>query len=158
MLVRKAFLEEAGAALISRYAYLKDSLFTTNGFCEYVDDLLIRMTNPFLSDTVARAIRDPLRKLGYSDRLFGALRLCLANGVEPESMAAGALSGLRALALSAECPQSDDFQALRQKKRLEADAFERMLHVLWGDSCAPSEVETISRLLKQAYTNKGESQ
>lgn len=156
--VRKAFLEEAGAALISRYGHLEDSLFTTDGFCEYVDDLLLRMTNPYLSDTVARAIRDPLRKLGCSDRLFGALRLCLANGVNPESLAAGALSGLRALALSAESPKSDDFQALRQMAELESDAFERMLRVLWGDSCAPSEVDTISRLLKQAYTNKGESQ
>jgi mannitol-1-phosphate/altronate dehydrogenase len=116
------------------------------------------MTNPYLSDTVARAIRDPLRKLGCSDRLFGALRLCLANGVTPESLAAGALSGLRELALSAESPQSDDFQALRQMAELESDAFERMLRVLWGDSCAPSEVDTISRLLIQAYTNKGESQ
>jgi len=151
MLVRKAFLEEAGAALISRYGHLKDSLFTTTGFCEYVDDLLLRMTNPYLSDTVARAIRDPLRKLGYSDRLFGALRLCLANGVEPLSMATGAWAGLNALALSAECPQSEDFETLRRKKCLEEDAFVRMLRELWGDSCEPSEVETISRLLKQVY-------
>jgi mannitol-1-phosphate/altronate dehydrogenase len=116
------------------------------------------MTNPFLSDTVARAIRDPLRKLGCSDRLFGALRLCLANGVNPESLAVGALAGLRALALSAESPTSEDFEALRQEAELETDAFERMLRVLWGDSCAPSEVVTISRLLKQVDTNKGESQ
>lgn len=156
--VRKAFLEEAGMALIIRYAHLQDSLFTTNGFCEYVDDLLIRMTNPFLSDTVARAIRDPLRKLGYSDRMFGALRLCLANGVNPESLAAGAVAGLETLALGAECPQSADFQALRQKRQLEEDAFERMLRGLWGDSCAPSEGETIFKLLKHVYMNKGESQ
>jgi mannitol-1-phosphate 5-dehydrogenase len=151
MLVRKAFLEEAGAALISRYGHLNDSLFTTTGFCEYVDDLLIRMTNPFLSDTVARAIRDPLRKLGYSDRLFGALRLCLANGVEPLSLAAGAWAGLEVLALTPACPQSEVFEALRQKKCLEEDAFVRMLRELWGDSCASSEVETISKLLKQVY-------
>jgi mannitol-1-phosphate/altronate dehydrogenase len=116
------------------------------------------MTNPYLSDTVARAIRDPLRKLGCSDRLFGALRLCLANGVKPVALAAGALAGLKALALSPECPQSEDFEALRQKKRLEEDAFERMLRVLWDDSCATAEVEAISRLLKHVYTNKGESQ
>ena len=158
ILVRKAFLEEAGAALIIRYAHLQDSLFTTNGFCEYVDDLLLRMTNPYLSDTVARAIRDPLRKLGCSDRLFGALRFCLANGVKPVALVAGALAGLEALALSPECPQSEDFEALRQKKRLGEDAFERMLRVLWEDSCASSEVEAISRLLKHVYTNKGESQ
>jgi mannitol-1-phosphate/altronate dehydrogenase len=129
-----------------------------NGFCENVYDLLIRMTNPYLSDTEARAIRDPQRKLGCSDRLFGALRLCLANGVEPLSLAAGALAGLETLALSAECPQSEEFEAIRQKKRLEEDAFERMLRKLWGDSCAPSEVATISRLLKHVYMNKGESQ
>ncbi len=99
-----------------------------------------------------------MRKLSYSDRLFGALRLCLANNVEPVALATGALAGLETLALSAECPQSEDFEALRQKKRLEADAFERMLRKLWGDSCAPSEVETISRLLKHVYTNKGETQ
>lgn len=148
-LIRKAFLEEVGAALIIQYAPLKESLFTTEGFCEYVDDLLIRMTNPSFSDTVVRAIRDPVRKLGYSDRFFGAMRLCLANGVEPKSLAAGALAGLEALSLSTESPQTEEFIALRQKKSLKEEAFEQMLLTLWGDSCVPSEVASLSRLLKQ---------
>jgi mannitol-1-phosphate 5-dehydrogenase len=150
-LIRKAFLEEVGAALIIQYAPLKESLFTTEGFCEYVDDLMIRMTNPSLSDTVARAIRDPFRKLGYSDRFFGAMRLCLANGVEPLFLATGALAGLEAFSLSAESPQTEEFIALRQKKGLEKEAFERMLRTLWGDSCKRSEVAALSKLLRQVY-------
>ena len=45
--LRAAFLEESGGALVSKYAGL-DPLFTRAGYEAYVDDLLARMTNPYL--------------------------------------------------------------------------------------------------------------
>lgn len=144
-LVRKAFLEEAGAALIDCYGGLGDPLFTPEGFRFYVDDLLERMTNPHLADTVARAIRDPLRKLGRTDRLFGAMRLCLAHGVEPACLAAGALAGLYAL-------PADHAAAglVSRERRLDAAGFQRVLLALWDEGCQEVELSKIAGLLERA--------
>jgi mannitol-1-phosphate/altronate dehydrogenase len=92
-LVRTAALEEAGAALCRRHAGV-DPLFTRDGFAKYVDDLLTRMVNPYLRDRVARVIRDPGRKLGWNDRLVGAMRVALAEGEAPQRLALGAAAAL----------------------------------------------------------------
>lgn len=87
-LARQAFIGESGAGLIHKYGG-RDPLFTPEGFAAYADDLLVRMVNPHLRDPVARVIRDPLRKLGWDDRLIGAMRLALGAGVEPVAFAEG---------------------------------------------------------------------
>ncbi len=80
---RAAFLEEAGAALLKKYAHVRDDLFTVPGFAAHVDDLLKRMVNPFLRDAVERIVRDPERKLGWDDRVVGTMRMALEAGIEP---------------------------------------------------------------------------
>jgi len=95
---RKAFLDESGAALIQRHAALCDELFTPNGYRAYADDLLQRMTCPFLNDLVRRITRDHLRKLAWNDRLFGTMRLALDAGIEPVNLALGAAGAVRSLA------------------------------------------------------------
>jgi hypothetical protein len=87
---RQAFLEESGAALIGKHGKTGDPLFTGQGFQAYADDLLRRITNPFLHDKVDRIIRDPRRKLGWSDRFFGTMRLALRQGIAAERVALGA--------------------------------------------------------------------
>ena len=94
--VRQAFLEESGGALIRRYRGF-DPLFTEYGYRTYVDDLMIRMVNPYLQDRVERVIRDPRRKLGWDDRLVGTMRRALAAGIEPARFTRGAALALRAL-------------------------------------------------------------
>jgi mannitol-1-phosphate 5-dehydrogenase len=86
LLARQAFIHEIGAALVKKYAHRNESLFTQEGFTAYAEDLLERITNPFLADTVERAIRDPQRKLGENDRLFGAIRECREQGIEPTAL------------------------------------------------------------------------
>lgn len=92
---RTAFVDECGAALVRKHAGMRDPLFTAAGFRAYAEDLLDRMANPFLADPTARAVRDPERKLGYDDRIFGAMRLVLGQGIEPRRLACGAAAGLR---------------------------------------------------------------
>ncbi len=94
--LRAALIEESGAALIAKYAGV-DALFTEAGFAAYADDLLARMTNPYLGDGVARVARDPARKLGWDDRLVGAMRLALAQGIAPKRIAYGAAAALLCL-------------------------------------------------------------
>src|ERR1035437_728770 len=92
-LAREAFLEESGAALIARYQGL-DPLFTPAGYQAYADDLLERMTNPYLRDRIERVIRDTPRKLSWDDRLIGTMRLPLDGGITPRRFALGAAAGL----------------------------------------------------------------
>jgi mannitol-1-phosphate 5-dehydrogenase len=95
-LVRAAFIEETGAALIARYHGL-DPLFTTAGYHEYVEDLLERITNPYLRDSVERVTRDTRRKLGWNDRLIGTMRLALDAEIKPRRFALGAAAALETL-------------------------------------------------------------
>ena len=84
-----AFIEESGRALVAKHAGV-DSLFTEKGFEVYARDLLQRMVNPWLQDAVARVVRDPVRKLGWNDRLIGTMRLALDAGIEPHRFARAA--------------------------------------------------------------------
>ena len=94
--IRAAFLEESGEALIRKHAG-KDRLFTPDGYREYADDLLKRMTNPHLQDSVERVGRDPQRKLGWDDRLVGTLRLALQQNLVPRRYALGTAAALATL-------------------------------------------------------------
>jgi len=89
-IARQAFSKESGGALIKKYGHLNDELFTEAGFKAYVDNLLVRMTNPFLKDAIDRITRDPERKLSWDDRVIGTMRLALSQGIEPVNFAAGA--------------------------------------------------------------------
>lgn len=88
------FTEECGAALIAKHATVGSTLFTEEGWRDYATGLLERMTNPFLHDSVERICRDPERKLGYGDRLFGAMRVCLTHGLKPSLLARAARAAL----------------------------------------------------------------
>ena len=91
--VRAAYLEESGGALIRRHRGL-DRLFTADGYRDFADDLLARMTNPLLGDTVERVGRDAPRKLGWNDRLVGTMRLALDHGILPRRFAFGVAAAL----------------------------------------------------------------
>ncbi len=83
---RTAFIDESGKALCKKYTGI-DELFTEKGFAHYADDLLERMTNPFLQDAVERVLRDADRKLAWEDRIIGTMRLALEYDVIPCNVA-----------------------------------------------------------------------
>ena len=94
--VRDAFIRESGKPLISKYQG-NDILFTEEGFREFAEDLIARMINPYLADSIDHVIRDPIRKLGWHDRLIGTMRLALTFGIPPVRYALGAAAALAAL-------------------------------------------------------------
>jgi mannitol-1-phosphate 5-dehydrogenase len=96
-LAREAFINESGGALGRKYRGL-DRLFTPAGYAAYADDLLKRMLNPYLRDTIERVVRDPRRKLGWDDRLIGTMRLVASEGIEPRYYTLGAKAALEMLA------------------------------------------------------------
>ncbi len=128
---REAFLRESGGALARRYASLGDELFTEAGYRLYAEDLLERMTNPYLADTVARAGRDVVRKLGLNDRIFGTMALALEEGIEPRNMAIGAMAGIALLlANAAEHGLPQEWGSLNWK-RLSIESLTQLLSFLW---------------------------
>ena len=48
-----------------------------------------------LRDPVDRVTRDPVRKVGWNDRLIGSMKLSLRAGVQPKILAKGAFLGLK---------------------------------------------------------------
>lgn len=129
---RAAFLDESGAALVSKYEHLGDPLFTTDGYRAYADDLMERMINPHLNDLITRVTRDARRKLGYDDRLFGTMRLALSQGIEPIHMAQGAAAAL--LCASDTPPQTRESvgATLREIWGPQADELaERLIDLTW---------------------------
>jgi mannitol-1-phosphate 5-dehydrogenase len=128
-IAKDAFINESGTALIRKYKYLEDRLFTEPGYKEYAEDLLERMTNPYLGDTVERAARDPLRKLGLNDRIFGTMSLALKYGIEPVNMAKGAAAGVVYLA--------------KQEKLNSLKELKNILAPLWQDNDSKFKSEII---------------
>jgi mannitol-1-phosphate 5-dehydrogenase len=134
---RKAFIQESGAALVPKYASLGDELFTEAGYRLYAQDLLERMTNPYLADTVARAGRDVVRKLGATDRIFGTMALALEQGIEPKNMAMGAMAGVALLLANApEYGLPQDLRSLNWR-RLNAPGLTPLLTWLWQSPASP---------------------
>ena len=128
---REAFIDESGAALIRKYAGLGDELFTEAGYRGYAEDLLIRMTNPYLTDTIARAGRDPVRKLGYNDRIFGTMGLAMEYGIEPKRMALGAMAGVAAILGGAVENKAPDELRVGDWRSLDVGQIERILKWVW---------------------------
>ena len=127
---RAAFVEESGAALIRRHGGLGDALFTAAGFAAYAEDLLQRMTNPYLHDSVERIIRDPARKLAWGDRLFGTMHMALDQGIAPRRIALGAAAALLHVA-----PDRD---------------VRGFLLGLWGKDASGPSVDACIRLVEEA--------
>lgn len=96
----QALLQESGAALCKKYAGV-DEYFEPANWETWARELVRRMISPLLSDAIARVARDLTRKLGWEDRLIGAIRLCQAQGVPCPRLLHGAQIALRFNALDA---------------------------------------------------------
>ena len=129
-----AFINEIGTALVRKYASLNEYLFTDEGFRLYAEDLLNRMINPYLDDTIERTTRDIKRKLGLNDRVFGTMALCMEERIDPENMAKAAAAGLKCFIKQSSL---DDHLSCRD-----------VLHLLWQNDDNP---------YKEAITQKVES-
>ena len=85
-----------------------------------------------------RICRDPLRKLGYGDRLFGTMRVALEQGIRPARLALGAAAALRYAAVRGALPAGTP-----------ADVPGRLAAV-WGDEAADGHREACVRLVVEA--------
>ena len=148
---RDAFFKESGVALIKKYGNLGEELFTEAGYKDFADDLLERMTNPFLGDTIARVTRDVVRKLEMDGRIFGTMQLALEYGIEPKNMALGALAGIVVLLDEAEKYDLPDDMRCRDWRELDRLQIEKILRWLWNGR-RNGHTNQIIKYLEQAQT------
>ncbi|MDK2970279.1 MAG: mannitol-phosphate 5-dehydrogenase [Candidatus Sumerlaeota bacterium] len=142
---RAAFIDESGAALIKRHAALGDPLFTPDGYRAFAEDLLERMVNPYLNDLIERVTRDPIRKLGYEDRLYGTMRIALEQGIEPRNLAKGASAALISMIRrQAEDVRSRELPLPSDTSGLTRESAAAILHAIWrkkADEQAPRLID-----------------
>jgi mannitol-1-phosphate/altronate dehydrogenase len=142
-IAREAFLAESGAALRKRHHAVKDPLFTERGYEAYALDLLERMTNPLLNDTIERAGRDPVRKLGRTDRLFGTMSLALEHGIRPVNMALGAAAAIAALLAGAERNKVPRHLRCDDRRSLDDVRIAEIMEWLWPDAASEQSRDLI---------------
>jgi mannitol-1-phosphate 5-dehydrogenase len=106
----------------------------------HVEDLIYRFGNPALGDTIFRVGRDPVRKLAAEDRLEGAARLCLSQGIFPSWLSTG-------MAAAFLFNPDGDASALGLASELEKQGMEA---VMWSH-CGISADEPLGRLVVECY-------
>lgn len=81
------------ALLESAICLSKEHNYPLHELVAHADDLVCRFGNRLLGDTVGRVGRDPVRKLSENDRLIGAAKLCVKNGIRPVYISIGIAAG-----------------------------------------------------------------
>jgi len=135
--------DQVRAAVEGVLAETKQLLILKHGFTDeaqqaYVEKILQRFANPYLTDTVDRVGRQPLRKLSRSERLIGPAAELAEKGIRPEHL----LATVEA-ALSFDVPEDPESVELQQLLRTlsAAEATQRITglapaHPLYADVLA----------------------
>lgn len=84
----KAAMKESGEVLIKRYDFDREKHYA------YIEKIIKRFKNPFLVDEVSRVGRQPLRKLGFNDRLIKPLRGTLEYNTANDNLIKGIVAAL----------------------------------------------------------------
>jgi len=137
-------LDESLRALVAEFGFAESDLRS------HAADVIRRLDNQALADTIFRLARDPLRKLGPEDRLVGAARLALKHGIVPQGLAWGIAAGL-----SYDDPQ--DPRAIKLQRLLAIEGIESVLQSLCGldPNIQPSKQLTDLVLARYAALRRG---
>lgn len=119
----RSLLDESMQEVIE--AMVRKHGFSHEEMQEYLADLYHRFENAALGDTIARVARDPERKLRPDDRLVGAARLLLENGLEPKGFCT-------AIAAALLYDNPEDVSAVALQKRIEQEGVSTVLEKLTG--------------------------
>ncbi|MFL2134550.1 mannitol-1-phosphate 5-dehydrogenase [Desemzia sp. FAM 24101] len=76
----KSVLNETGALMIQKWN------FDATEHQQYMDKILSRFKNPFISDDISRVGRTPIRKLGYDERFIKPIREAYERQLNVEAL------------------------------------------------------------------------
>lgn len=104
-------LKENGSLLIAKYG------LDVQKHYKYIQNILKRFSNPFISDQVTRVGRSPIRKLSPNDRLVGPALQAINQGITPTYLAVGIAAAF--LFHSSNDPEAIEVQENRTKWGLD---------------------------------------
>jgi len=115
----KGALGESGALLVAKHG------FDRAEHERYIQKILSRFQNPYISDEVIRVGRSPLRKLSPEDRLVGPASQALQYGIEPLHLATGIAAALH-------FDYEDDQEAQELQSGIKGEGVEKTITKVTG--------------------------
>ncbi|KAF8425235.1 mannitol dehydrogenase domain-containing protein [Tirmania nivea] len=128
-------MQESGAALQQKYN------FDPEAHAVYMDKIIDRFRNPHLKDECVRVGREPLRKLGRSDRFVGPAQLCKDYRLPNKHLCRGIAAVMR-------YENDDDPQSVELRDRIKQDGVEKVAIELSGWTEDDAEIGHIMRNYK----------
>lgn len=118
--VIKGALMESGEALVQTYN------FDQKAHQDYIDTIIRRFSNPYISDEVTRVGRGPMRKLGSNDRLIRPASLYLdLTGKSPVNLA-------KVIAAALQYQNVQDEEAVELQEIVQEQGYEKTLQKVAG--------------------------
>jgi len=135
--------EEVEKAVRGVLAETSTYIVTSYGFDDlehtaYVEKILGRFKNPYISDDLNRVARSPIRKISPSDRFVKPAMGLISQGVEPNNLA-------RAIAALLVYVNEDDPEAVTLQKDLKELGLSEVLRKYAG----LSEEDLLAKLIKK---------
>ena len=128
-------MEESGEVLIKRYNFDRDA------HEKYIKKIVSRFENPYLVDEVDRVGREPLRKLGYNDRLIKPLRGTLEYNTKNDNLIHG-------IAAAMAYRNENDPQAVILKNKIENENLNKAFREITSLSDNPEIEEKVIEVYK----------
>ncbi len=126
----RGVMSESGKVLEKRFGFSPESL------SEYHDKIIERFKNIHIVDDVLRVGRQPLRKLGYEDRLIKPLRGTMEYGVDSQNLQTGIAHALAYI-------NPDDEQANELNAKINKDGVQKVLQELLQVNETTKEISSI---------------
>ena len=128
-------MEESGEVLIKRYNFDRDA------HEKYIKKIVSRFENPYLVDEVDRVGREPLRKLGYNDRLIKPLRGTLEYNTKNDNL-------IRGIAAAMAYRNKNDPQAVILKDKIEHENLNKAFREITSLSNNPEIEDKVIEVYK----------
>lgn len=116
--VRQA-LSETGDLICSKHGFDRDE------HAAYIEQILSRFENPFIIDDITRVARQPIKKLGYHERLISPVRQLHAKGAFPQGL-------IKGIACAMQFDAEGDEEAVLLQQRLQQEAPAKVLSGITG--------------------------
>lgn len=130
----RGVLKETSAYIVKSYG------FDEKEHQAYVEKILSRFENPYISDDLTRVARSPIRKISPSDRFMKPAMGLISLGLEPKDLA-------RAIAALLLYINEEDPEAVVLQKDLKELGLSEVLLKYAG----LSEEDTLAKLIKKEY-------
>lgn len=139
----KGALTESGEALIQTYQFDREE------HQAYINKIIQRFMNPYISDEVTRVGRGPIRKLGQNDRLIRPASLYMElTGEDPVYLG-------KTIASTLEYKNEEDEEAVKLQQMIAEHGYEETLQTVSGLDTSGPMIAVVMEELDRIKSLKG---